>query len=90
LEAFQTPEGTFTSNYLLSSSWLMLNHPVSNSIVAFLRLLTSAEIRVHPDNYAGFLFHPETMEPMDVGDFCSAFVESIGKEAGVYALLRPP
>jgi len=54
---------------------------VSNSIVAFIRLLTSAEIRVNQDNYAGFLFHPETMSPMDVGDFCSAFVESIGKEA---------
>jgi len=82
LEAFQTPEGTGSFNHLSQLSRLMLNHPVSNSIVAYLRLLTSAEIRVNPDNYAGFLFHPETMEPMDVGDFCSAFVESIGKEAG--------
>lgn len=70
------------SNHLSLLSWLTMDHPVSNSIVAYLRLLTSAEIRVNPDNYAGFLFHPETMDPMDVGDFCSAFVESIGKEAG--------
>jgi hypothetical protein len=72
-------------------SRLTLNRPVSNSIVAFLRLLTSAEIRVHPDSYTGFLFHPETMEPMDAGDFCTAFVESMGKEAGasiVYASMR--
>ena len=67
---------------------LTLNRPVSNSIVAFLRLLTSAEIRVHPDSYTGFLFHPETMAPMDAGDFCTAFVETMGKEAGACTVVR--
>ena len=90
LGAFQTPEGTYY--FPINSShhlWLTLNRPVSNSIVVFLRLLTSAEIRVNPDSYTGFLFHPETMEPMDAAAFCSAFVESMGKEAGAcYALFR--
>ncbi|KAI0045182.1 cysteine proteinase [Auriscalpium vulgare] len=54
---------------------------VSNYIVVFLRLLTSAQIRADPDSYAPFLFHPEIGEQMTVHDFCVMFVEAIGKEA---------
>ncbi|KAL4247706.1 Papain-like cysteine peptidase superfamily protein [Abortiporus biennis] len=54
---------------------------VSNSIVMYLRLLTSAEIRSNPDNYEPFLFHPETGEQMNTRDFCEGFVEACGKEA---------
>ncbi|KAJ7584868.1 cysteine proteinase [Mycena floridula] len=54
---------------------------ISNSIVVYLRLLTSAQLRHDPDEYAPFLFHPELGEPMDVRPFCEAFVEAVGKEA---------
>ncbi|EJD43683.1 cysteine proteinase [Auricularia subglabra TFB-10046 SS5] len=53
----------------------------SNSMVMYLRLLTSAQIRADADNYAAFLFHPETGEPMAVREFCESFVEAIGREA---------
>jgi len=54
---------------------------VSNSVVAFFRLLTSAYIRLHADDFAPFLFDPETFEPVDVARFCEAQVEATGKEA---------
>lgn len=57
---------------------------VSNSIVVYLRLLTSAQIRSDPENFAPFLFHPELGEPMDTREFCENFVEAVGKEAGVF------
>ncbi|KAJ3557485.1 hypothetical protein NM688_g1448 [Phlebia brevispora] len=57
------------------------NPEISNSIVVYLRLLTSAQIRLDPDAYAPFLFHPELGEPMDTRDFCENFVEAVGKEA---------
>jgi len=59
-----------------------LQHPeVSNSIVVYLRLLTSAQIRADPDAYAPFLFHPELGIQMEPREFCENFVESVGKEA---------
>ncbi|KZT24962.1 cysteine proteinase [Neolentinus lepideus HHB14362 ss-1] len=54
---------------------------VSNSVVVFLRLLTSAQIRTDPDEFAPFLFHPEIGEPMTPREFCETFVEAVGKEA---------
>ncbi|EEB87439.1 hypothetical protein MPER_15205, partial [Moniliophthora perniciosa FA553] len=53
----------------------------SNSIVMYLRMLTSAQLRLDPDSYAPFLFHPELGEPMEVREFCEHFVEATGKEA---------
>ncbi|KZV89468.1 cysteine proteinase [Exidia glandulosa HHB12029] len=53
----------------------------SNSIVVYLRLLTSAQIRAAEDDYSAFLFHPDTGEPMGVREFCESFVEAIGREA---------
>ncbi len=57
---------------------------VSNSVVVYLRLLTSAQIRIDPDAYAPFLFHPELAIPMEPREFCENFVEAVGKEAGAY------
>ncbi|KII84082.1 hypothetical protein PLICRDRAFT_118324 [Plicaturopsis crispa FD-325 SS-3] len=54
---------------------------VSNSVVVFLRLLTSAQIRTDPDSYAPFLFHPELGIQMEPREFCESFVEAVGKEA---------
>ncbi|KAL0579386.1 hypothetical protein V5O48_002611 [Marasmius crinis-equi] len=62
---------------------------VSNSIVMYLRMLTSAQLRLDPDSYAPFLFHPETGEPMEVREFCEHFVEATGKEAGKLRLPDP-
>ncbi|KAJ3937698.1 MAG: peptidase C65 Otubain-domain-containing protein [Lentinula lateritia] len=53
----------------------------SNSIVVYLRMLTSAQIRLDPENFAPFLFHPELGEPMEIRDFCEHFVDATGKEA---------
>ncbi|CAL1697925.1 unnamed protein product [Somion occarium] len=57
------------------------NPEESNSIVMYLRLLTSAQIRLDPEEYAPFLFHPEIGEPMETVTFCENFVEAVGKEA---------
>ncbi|CCM04139.1 uncharacterized protein FIBRA_06301 [Fibroporia radiculosa] len=76
-----TPEG---DGQLLSPVTLLeaFNSPeVSNSIVVYFRLLTSAQIRADSEQYASFLFHPEIGEPMDLRDFCENFVEAVGKEA---------
>ncbi|KAI0632822.1 cysteine proteinase [Trametes polyzona] len=54
---------------------------VSNSVVMYLRMLTSAQIKSEAEEYAPFLFNPETTEPMDPESFCNNFVEAIGKEA---------
>ncbi|KAG8805527.1 hypothetical protein FRC17_005468, partial [Serendipita sp. 399] len=53
----------------------------SNSIVSYVRLLTSAELRKNQDEYAAFVVHPETQESMPITDFCNYFVEGMGKEA---------
>lgn len=57
---------------------------VSNSVVVSFRLLTSAYIRLHADEFVPFLFDPETFEPVEVTKFCEAQVEATGKEAGTY------
>jgi ubiquitin thioesterase protein OTUB1 len=61
---------------------LRIRTPVSNSVVVYLRLVASAQIRDDPDEYTPFLFHPETGESMGTREFCEHFVEAIGKEAG--------
>ncbi|TCD68017.1 hypothetical protein EIP91_011628 [Steccherinum ochraceum] len=57
------------------------NPEISNSIVVFLRLLTSAAIRADQDSYEAFLVHPETGGPITAQTFCENFVEPCGKEA---------
>lgn len=66
---------------------------VSNSVVVYLRLLTSAQIRYDPEAYEPFLFHPELGEQMTPMDFCNTQVEVAGKEAGAFVssrLVFPP
>jgi len=57
------------------------NPEVSNCIVVYLRLLTSAQLRLNEEEYSPFLTNPESGEPMMVGTFCEKFVEATGKEA---------
>lgn len=57
------------------------NPEVSNTIVYFLRLVTSAQIRSAPEDFADFLFHPETGEYLELRAFCEQLVEAGGKEA---------
>ncbi|KAG8908836.1 hypothetical protein FRB99_003074 [Tulasnella sp. 403] len=54
---------------------------ISNSVVVFLRLVTSAQMRVDPSAFEAFLLHPDTYEPVSVKEFCERFVEATGKEA---------
>ncbi|KAK0189760.1 cysteine proteinase [Armillaria mellea] len=81
LEAFQSPEGKLYQSELKRSPPSSSGPIVSNSIVVYLRLLTSAQIRIDPDAFAPFLFHPELGEPMEVREFCEHFVEAVNKEA---------
>jgi len=73
-----SPEGIMTHPILLSA---FQNAEVSNSVVVYLRLLASAQIQADAENYEPFLLHPELGEPLKAKDFCSQFVEAIGKEA---------
>jgi len=50
---------------------------VSNSVVLYLRLLASAQIRVDPDSYVPFLVDFQ-MDPLE---FCETFVERLGVDA---------
>ncbi|KAG8839316.1 hypothetical protein FRC20_006064 [Serendipita sp. 405] len=69
---------------LLNASLLLeafTSPETSNSIVSYVRLLTSAELRTNQDEYAAFVVHPETQESMSIIAFCNYFVEGMGKEA---------
>jgi len=54
---------------------------VSNSIVVFFRLVTSAQIRSHEDEFMPFLTDPELQELLPADKFCERFVETVGKDA---------
>ncbi|KAF9784665.1 cysteine proteinase [Thelephora terrestris] len=69
---------TLTSETLLEA---FQSPEVSNSVVVYLRLVASAQIRNDPEEYSPFLFHPELGEPMGTREFCEHFVEAVGKEA---------
>jgi len=56
--------------------------PVSNYLVTFLRMITSAQIRGNPNDFEPFLMHPDTGEKMGSKEFCESLVEVLGKEAG--------
>ena len=84
LEAFQDAEGENGHVYSLIRERVFTNNSliVSNCIVVFLRLLTSATIRTDTLSYAPFLFNPETGSEIAPQEFCERFVEACGKEAG--------
>jgi len=54
---------------------------LSNSVVVYLRMVTSALMRSDPDAFEGFLTHPDTEELLSVREFCERFVEATGREA---------
>jgi len=54
---------------------------MSNYLVTFMRMVTSAQIRSKPEEYNPFLTHPDTGEQMGAKEFCETFVEVLGKEA---------
>ncbi|KAG9311073.1 peptidase C65 Otubain-domain-containing protein [Chiua virens] len=61
--------------------WQNFTDPsTSNYIVMYMRLLTSAQMRVD-EQFADFLFDPDTQMQISVDDFCRRFVEPLGKEA---------
>ena len=82
LEAFQDAEGEQHPTYILKIERFDAYGTVSNFIVVFLRLLTSATIRSEAYAYAPFLLNPETGEEIPPQQFCERFVEACGKEAG--------
>lgn len=57
----------------------------SNSIVVYLRLLTSAFLKINEEEYTPFLFSLDNTSsdptPPNMADFCANQVEAIGKEA---------
>ncbi|KAN0141969.1 Peptidase C65 Otubain domain containing protein [Lactarius tabidus] len=54
---------------------------LSNYMVMFMRMATSAQIQVNPEEYEPFLMHPDLGEKMRVEDFCQSVVEVLGREA---------
>ena len=79
LEAFQLTEGAQMSNPCMIWFGLMQEAlSVSNSVVLYLRLLTSAQIRADPDSYIPFLIDFQ----MDPVEFCKTCVEHLGVDAG--------
>jgi ubiquitin thioesterase protein OTUB1 len=84
LRYIQDPQCTFRQFNVWGITSLMLL-TVSNSIVVYLRLLTSAQIRTHPDEYVPYLANPDlpgSDELMPPRQFCEKFVEATGVEAG--------
>ncbi|THH29301.1 hypothetical protein EUX98_g4890 [Antrodiella citrinella] len=59
----------------------MNDEPSSNAMVQFLRLLTSATMRVSPDEYVAYLYDSDGDASMSVDDFCANNVETMGREA---------
>ncbi|TEB22481.1 cysteine proteinase [Coprinellus micaceus] len=51
------------------------------NIVFFLRLATRAQLKINSETYDGFLYDPETGEPLDAESFCNRFVDPVGVEA---------
>ena len=79
LETFQTVEGILPSTRKCLFLLILVMPIVSNSVVLYFRLLTSAQIRVDPESYAPFLLDFQ-MEPVE---FCETAVERMGVDAGL-------
>ncbi|KAG0368046.1 OTU domain, ubiquitin aldehyde binding [Mortierella sp. AD032] len=63
----------YTSDELLTA---FQNDEISNSIVMHFRLVASAFLKTHQDDYAPFLEFGQTMD-----EFCSMHVEAMGRES---------
>ncbi len=68
----------------------MNNAEISNSIVVYLRLVASAFLKTHQEEFAPFLFAYEGEsgdgEPPSMESFCANHIEAIGKEADHLAI----
>ncbi|WFD29496.1 ubiquitinyl hydrolase 1 [Malassezia sp. CBS 17886] len=53
----------------------------SNSIVVYLRLVTSAFLKLNANDYTPFLVMDEGRDPPTMQDFCTGEVEAFGKDA---------
>lgn len=42
-----------------------------------------AQLKINSETYDGFLYDPETGEPLDAENFCNRFVDPVGVEAGM-------
>ncbi|KAF8258163.1 peptidase C65 Otubain-domain-containing protein [Lactarius quietus] len=78
------PEPVSNSGQTLTPAQLLevfQDDSLSNYMVMFLRMLTSAQIRGNPEEYEPFVMHPDLGEKMGVKEFCEAVVEVLGREA---------
>ena len=87
LEVFQDDSSTWSSTFASGDEEPARLPPpfpptVSNYLVTFLRMITSAQIRGNPNDFEPFLMHPDTGEKMGSKEFCESLVEVLGKEAG--------
>jgi ubiquitin thioesterase protein OTUB1 len=79
LEIFQSIEGIFVKGASCKQPTALMTSIVSNSVVFFLRLLTSAQIRADPESYTPYLLDFQ----MELGEFCDTLVETMGEDAGL-------
>jgi ubiquitin thioesterase protein OTUB1 len=78
------PEPVSNSGQTLTPAQLLevfQDDSLSNYMVMFMRMLTSAQIRGNPKEYEPFVIHPDFGETMGVKEFCEAVVEIPGREA---------
>ncbi|KAI0299058.1 cysteine proteinase [Multifurca ochricompacta] len=78
------PEPVSNTGQTLTTAQLLevfQDESMSNYLVVFMRMITSAHIRQNPTEYEDFLIHPEVGGKMGVQEFCEAVVEVMGKEA---------
>jgi hypothetical protein len=82
LKIFQNRRGELTSPEAVASIQPRCA-PDSDDIVAYVRLLASAYIRLTPEMHAS-VFHPDDPSTViSAPDFCSVYVEQLGQDAGM-------
>lgn len=80
LEIFQKPEGMQIRPLEIHIITNLAFEIVSNLIVYYFRMLTSAQIRANPDDYEPFLLDYQ----INLNEFCENCIENPGAEAGEY------
>ncbi|KAI9454268.1 peptidase C65 Otubain-domain-containing protein [Russula earlei] len=77
-ESVSTNGATLTRTQLLE---VFRDDSLSDYMVTFMRMITSAQIRGNPEEFESFLTHPDTGGRIGVVEFCQSVVEVLGKEA---------
>lgn len=78
------PEPVSNSGQTLTPAQLLevfQDASLSNYMVMFMRMVTSAQIQTHSVEYEPFVIHPDLGEKMGVKEFCQNVVEILGREA---------